>query len=427
MNTQSQSKPAHPANNMLSYLEARNLILGSLKKLDVVELPISETLNHTLAEPVISPFELPLFDNSAVDGFGVLVNDLRNADSENPIALRLIGSLEAGAKSTNHSQIKHGECIKILTGAPVPAGVEAVVMKEYSEFEKQSDLGLFTRSVVPNENIRKRGEELKKGDCVIEANTQVTPPVVGVLASLGYASFSVIRQPRIAILTTGDELVQPGEKLLPNQIFNSNSYAIEAACKSLGLKETIKLHCNDTREDTIEKMTEAIDFADIIICTGGVSVGDRDLVKPVLEDDFKVETILWKIAIKPGKPVYFARKQEKYFFGLPGNPVSAMVTFHLFVKPALLKLQGITPNEPSLTKAILSRKIKKKAGRMEFVRGIQKRTKDDTLVVEPTRGQESHMLSGLASANCLIHFNLEDELLDENSKVEIQKLNWQKY
>ncbi|MDX2106574.1 MAG: molybdopterin molybdotransferase MoeA [Candidatus Melainabacteria bacterium] len=413
---------------MLSYIEARNLIISSLNTLEAINLPISESLHHTLAEPVIAPFEMPLFDNSAVDGYGVLVNDLINADLNNPIELKLIGSLEAGTKNFDaQPQIKLGECVKILTGAPVPPGVEAVIMKEYSAFEKRTDIGLFFKSVSKGENIRKRGEELKKGDRVIPANSRINAPVVGVLASLGYANFKVIKQPRIAILTTGDELIEPGQNLARNQIFNSNSYAIEAACKSLGLSQIIKLHCNDTREDTIEKMTQAIEFADVIICTGGVSVGDRDLVKPVLEEDFKVETILWRIAIKPGKPVFFARKNEKYFFGLPGNPVSALVTFHLFVKPALMKLQGIAPCDPAQNRAILNKKIKKRAGRMEFVRGIQKRTKDDNLMVEPTRGQESHMLSGLAAADCLIHFDLEDEILDENTQVEIQKLDWQNY
>lgn len=413
---------------MLSYLEARKLIISSIETLDATDLSITETLHHTLAEPIIAPFEMPLFDNSAVDGYGVLVNDLISADSNNPIELNLIGSLEAGTKNLDtQPQIRSGECVKILTGAPVPAGVEAVIMKEYSSFEKRTDIGLFFKSVLKGENIRKKGEELKKGDSVIPANTRINAPVVGLLASLGYANFKVIKQPRIAILTTGDELIEPGQNLETNQIFNSNSYAMEAACKSLGLSQIIKLHCNDTREDTIDMMTKAIEFADVIICTGGVSVGDRDLVKPVLEDDFKVETVLWRIAIKPGKPVYFARKNEKYFFGLPGNPVSALVTFHLFVKPALMKLQGITPCDPAQNKAFLSKKIKKKAGRMEFVRGIQKRTKDDNLMVEPTRGQESHMLSGLAAADCLIHFDLEDEILDENSQVEIQKLDWQNY
>ncbi|MBP7860836.1 molybdopterin molybdotransferase MoeA [bacterium] len=413
---------------MLSYAEAHKLIVNSIQPLESVNLPLPDILNHVLFESIIAPFELPQFDNSAVDGFGVLVEDLKCAESSSPVELKLVASLEAGTKTDgNKCPISRGQCIKILTGAPVPAGVEAVIMKEHTNFEKRTDIGLFFKSVSPQENIRRRGEELKKGDCVVRANTLVNPPIVGVLASFGYENFKVYRQPRIAILTTGDELVQPGITLAQNQIYNSNSFAIEAACKSLGLNETIRLHCNDTREDTIQKLEQAIKFADIIICTGGVSVGDRDLVKPVLEEDFKVETVLWRIAIKPGKPVYFGRKEKKYFFGLPGNPVSALVTFHLFVKPSLLKLQGLSPLEPSVQKASLDRRIKKKAGRMEFVRGIQKRTKDDTLKVEPTRGQESHMLSGLAFANCLIHFGIEEQILEENSQVEIQNLDWQSY
>lgn len=413
---------------MLSYAEAHKLIVNSIEPLEAVNLPLAEILNHVLSESLIAPFESPQFDNSAVDGFGVLIEDLKNADTTNPVELKLVGSLAAGTHTDgNKCPINRGECIKILTGAPVPAGVEAVIMKEHSSFEKRTDIGLFSKSVVAGENIRRRGEELKEGDCVVSANTIVNPPIVGIIASLGYEKFSVYRQPRIAIITTGDELVQPGKTLAQNQIYNSNSFAIEAACQSLGLKETIKLHCNDTREDTIEKLEQALKFADVIICTGGVSVGDRDLVKPVLEEDFKVDTIFWRIAIKPGKPVYFGRKEKKYFFGLPGNPVSALVTFHLFVKPALCKLQGLSPLGHSVHKASLERKIKKKAGRMEFVRGIQKRTKDDTLRVEPTRGQESHMLSGLAFANCLIHFEIEEETLEENSQVEIQNLNWQSY
>ncbi len=414
---------------MLTYDQAHELIINSINPLPVVSLPLSELLGSFLAEPIIARFELPAFDNSAVDGYGVLVFDLLGASENSPVQLKIVGSLEAGDTfKKNGPAIKAGECIKILTGALVPDGVEAVVMKEYVSPEKPTDIAWFSKSDIDlGENIRRRGEEVREGVSVVPAHEKINPPIVGVLASFGYANFPVFKQPRIAILTTGNELIEPGANLSGNQIYNSNSYAIEAAIRALGIKEVIRLHARDTREDTIDKMNRAIDFADLIICTGGVSVGDKDLIKPVLEEDFKVETLLWRIAIKPGKPVYFGRKEKKYFFGLPGNPVSALVTFHLFVKPALQKLQGVADPAPIKYDAHLKRKLKKKPGRLEFVRGIQRRNKDDTLIVEPTKGQDSHMLSGLALANCLIHFAKDLEVMEENSLVQVENLKWQDY
>lgn len=414
--------------NMLTYDQAHELIINSVNPMPVVSMPLSQLQGCFLAEPVLAPFQLPIFDNSAVDGYGVIVSDLKSASRKNPVQLSIIGSIEAGGSlDPSGPAIQSGQCLKILTGAPIPQGVEAVVMKEYCSPEKPTDIGLFSRGVEAGENVRRRGEEVKEGDCVVPGNMRISPPIVGVMASFGFAEFRVFKQPRIAILTTGNELVEPGSGLKTNQIYNSNSYAVEAACKALGIADVIKLHALDTREDTIEKLQTAIDSADVIICTGGVSVGDKDLVKPVLEEDFNVETILWRIAIKPGKPVYFGKKGEKYFFGLPGNPVSALVTFHLFVKPALRKMQGVSEPKKATRSAVLRRTIRKKSGRMEFVRGIQESTQDGNLVVEPTKGQDSHMLSGLAVANCLIHFGLDEEVLDENCRIPVQDLSWESY
>lgn len=414
---------------MLTYKQAYDLIINSINPLPVVSLPLTELQGYFLAEKIIAPFQLPIFDNSAVDGYGVIAADLKKASPDNPVKLIQVGALEAGDRSSKAPAIQSGQCIKILTGALVPPGVEAVVMKEYCRQEKSSDIGSFFRGVEIGENVRRKGEEVKTGECVVPAHTRITPPIVGVLASFGFEKFPVFKQPRIAILTTGNELIEPGNPLAGNQIYNSNSFAIEAACRALGIKDLIKLHALDTREDTINKLQTAIDSADLIICTGGVSVGDKDLIKPVLEEDFKIETILWRIAIKPGKPVYFGRNQKtnKYFFGLPGNPVSALVTFHLFVKSALMKMQGVPEPKRTIRQGRIKNKIKKKSGRMEFVRGIQESTQDGNLVVQPTKGQDSHMLSGLATANCLIHFGIDEEVLDADCQIQVQDLSWESY
>ncbi|MGD9682993.1 MAG: gephyrin-like molybdotransferase Glp [Candidatus Obscuribacterales bacterium] len=417
---------------LTTYSEALEIIIREAEaarhKNSKEAVPLDDLLNRFTAEPILAGFDLPRFDNSAVDGYGVLTGDIETASESSPVRLSLTGTIQAGDRGD--LAVASGQTVKILTGAPVPPSVEAVVMREFTR-ESEGTVEFFTGAGA-GENIRRQAEEFKKGDQVLSAGKRVTPPVLGLIASFGHAVFPVAHAPRLAIVGTGDELVQPGSTPLKGgQIYDSNSHALRAAVLALGLPEPRIFHAGDNPEETEKAFESALAESDLVISAGGVSVGDRDFVKATLEQKLGVRTIFWRVAVKPGKPVYFGYQEKaggkrKLVFGLPGNPVSVLVTFHLFVKPALLALQGGMVKARTL-KARLSKQIKKKPGRLDFIRGNMTSNENGTLQAIPTRGQDSHMLSGLAAAECLLHCRQEDSLLAEGDLMDIEILDWTNY
>lgn len=406
---------------MLTYEQALEKILEKSIPLGAVTKELHEAMSYFLAETVVSPFPMPQFDNSAVDGYGVLCADLADASEHAAKPLKLSGEIQAG--STGKLSLSPGCAIKILTGAVVPQSVEAVVMREYcSEDNGDVSIGYAPTS---GENIRRCGGEFPAGKEVISAGAHATPPVIGLLASLGSSSVKVHAKPYVSIIATGDELVAPGKPLEPGQIYNSNSYALASALAALGITAVQIMHAADTPEAARKAFEEALSCSDVVISTGGVSVGDYDYVKEVLEQ-LGIQTVFWRIAIKPGKPVYFGIQDapRKLVFGLPGNPVSGLVTFHQFVRPALLKMMGSVNPENETAVATLKTGLKKKPGRLDFVRGIASHTPDGLLEVAPTVGQDSHMISGLAQADCLIHFGADDGEIKAGASVVITFLDW---
>lgn len=411
---------------MISYEQARSEILAQIEAMPRTSVSVGRLLNHVTAEPVIARVDSPPFDNSAVDGYGVRVQDLAAAAEGKPVSLKLKGTLRAGDNSTL-TTLPSGSAIKILTGAIVPAAVESVVMREYCREENGNVL--VETSVAPGENVRRRGGEFLRGAEVLPAGRLLSPPVVALIANLGYASFDVFRKPKAAVVTTGNELTKPGRELMPGKIYDSNSYAMESALRGDGVEDILRLHAAEDLKRTKEAFLRALQFADVVISTGGVSVGEYDYVKAALEE-IGVQTQLWRIAIKPGKPVYFGvyrdkqRKRKKYVFGLPGNPVSALVTYHQFVKPALKKLRGFHDYADELwLGARLVKPLHKRPGRLEFVRGIIKEHNGET-VVEPTTGQDSHMLGGVAGANALIYFPADAASIEAGQPVKVTLLDW---
>lgn len=417
---------------MLTYDQALAKVLDECSRISpaIETVDLDKAAFRVLAEDLKAPFDLPRFNNSAVDGFGVNASDLTNASQANPVTLSLMATVPAGADAqasgiTGEAALPAGSCIKILTGAPVPETVEAVVMREFCQEVDGKVIVTCTARI--GENIRLTGEELEEGRVVLAPGTRLTPPAIGLVATVGASQVKCFRQPRIALVSTGDELIEPGQTLLPWQIHNSNSYALSAALTGLHISpESItRYHCLDSEESVKATLSQALADCDVLITLGGVSVGDRDYVKSTLEQ-MDARTVFWKASIKPGKPIYFATMADKkVIFGLPGNPVSALVTFHLFVKPALLLLQGTKCNAtPEVVTARLSNSLKKKAGRLDFVRAIVSRNKDGQVQAKPTTGQDSHMLTGLTTANALIHFEQELEYRAEGDTVDVQFLNW---
>ncbi|MHB9132455.1 MAG: molybdopterin molybdotransferase MoeA [Armatimonadota bacterium] len=407
---------------MISFAEAHSIVLAHAHPLDTTSLPLEQLPSAYLAEPVIATADMPLFDNSAVDGYGVRLADVEGTSAESPACLRVCATIRAGDAACE--AFASGLAVKVLTGAPVPAWVEAVVMRE--DCAESPGKVAVKRQPRAGENIRRRGEEFSQGEEVLPAGMRITPAVIGVLATCGYAQFPVYRKPRVALIVTGNELVDPGQPLGPGQIYDSNSYMLVDALREMGIHEPLHSRAADDPALLREQLSNALANADVVITVGGVSVGDYDFVKEVCEE-LGVVTQCWKVAIKPGKPFYFGTRAnangEKLVCGLPGNPVSALVTFHELVKPALLRMMGAAEVCPPMLIATLTKSLRKKAGRMEFVRGFAS-ARDGQLVVEPTVGQDSHMLGGMAKANCLIHFPQEANALAVGDTVDIELLGW---
>lgn len=409
---------------MIPFEQARSVILANAATLESHEHGLAQLSGSYLAEPLCATSDLPRFDNSAVDGFAVYAGDLCSAGTNTPVCLRVIGIVQAG--EPHQAKLDPGYALKVMTGAPVPASAQAIVMREYCQ-ESNGNV-LVYRKVEHGENIRKQGAECKKGQELLPRGSLVTPAVIGQLAALGYISYPVYQKPRIAIVSTGNELVQPGQPLEPGQVYDSNSYALIAAVAGLGIDTCASFAAPDNTSLIRGVISQAVSEADVLITTGGVSVGDFDLLRSTLAD-CGVRELFWRIAIKPGKPVYFGvlepplGSKRTLVFGLPGNPASALVTFHQLVRPALLKMLGATTLYPPTFTAILTDTIHKEAGRLEFIRGILY-SRSGRLMVKPAGAQGSQMLGGLCYANCLIRCDANADLLADGEQVSVDWLDW---
>ncbi len=404
---------------MIDFELARKKVLKNTPVLGVTSVSFEQSTGYVLAEKVVTKESVPLFDSSAVDGYALRYEDVTDADKSNHITLNLIGTVRAGDASG--ISIKKDSAVKIFTGAPVPRSATAVVMKEVTE--EMNGKVLIKKSAKRGQNIRRKGEEFRKGQKIFAPGIFITPPVVAMLASLGVTRVKTYKKPRVSLIITGDEIRPPFAKLKPGQIHDSNSYALQTSLKSMGIDTVDVIHTRDSKNDTRRAFTTALKRSDVVISIGGVSVGEYDLVKEVLKD-IGVKQVFWKVAMKPGKPNYFGVKNKKLVFGLPGNPVSAMVSFYVLIRPALFKLMGAAEYSSFFVKARLTKSITKKPERMEFVRGIVNKNDAGELLVTPAKGQDSHMIGGMATANCLIYFPRGSAILESSSFVHVELLIW---
>lgn len=376
---------------MISEDEALQRVLAAVEPGPVVELPLVEAAGLGAARRLTATVPLPGFDNSMVDGYA-----LRAADSAAGRRLALTGCQPAGLDLGLHC--RPGEAVRIFTGAPLPAGADAVLMQEDAETGPE---GLLCREPVQaGENIRRAGAELCAGQLLLEAGDRLTATKLGLLASQGLARVPVHLPPRAAVLSTGDELRPPGEALAAGQIYNSNAVMLQALLRGAGLRDTAAVHCPDDLDATITALDRLATEREVILISGGVSVGDHDHVKPALRA-LGVATELWRVRVKPGKPFLFARQQREgrsvAFFGLPGNPVSAFVTFELFVRPALQRLLGLRHEPPVQLPAVSGQELHNDGDRPHYLRG----TLSDG--VFHVRGlQMSHALFGLSQSGALL-------------------------
>ncbi|MBW2286736.1 MAG: molybdopterin molybdotransferase MoeA [Deltaproteobacteria bacterium] len=380
-------------------------------------IAVSSALGRVLAEAVESDRRLPPADNSAMDGYAVRRADVAGASTERSIELPIAYTIPAGGDASR--PLEPGEAARILTGAPVPPGADAVVRQEDTESDGERVRVLVSPS--PRENIRDAGEDVQRGDRVIESGAVIGPGHVGMLASLGRSVVAVHQRPRVALLSTGDELVEPDQSVDGGRIVSSNSYSLAAQCRAVGADPVYLGIARDTPED-VEQCFRAGLGADVLVSSAGVSVGDYDFVRDVLEK-IGCGVIFWGVQIKPGYPLVFGRIEGgPLVFGLPGNPVSAMMTFEQFVRPALRKLTGHHKLFRPTVRARLAETLTKKPGRLHFVRVELERSGGD-IVARGAGNQSSGALRSMTRAQGLLVFPSEDTELAEGAFATVQVLD----
>lgn len=397
---------------MISVAQAIESILGELRPLPPEKVSLLDARGRVLAEDVFASRDLPPRDNSAMDGYAC-----RREDAREGARLRVVAQVAAG--SPDRQALGPGEAVKIMTGAPVPPGADLVVPVE--DTRAQGEWVQLERVAAGASNVRSAGEDVRAGEAVLPRGTAVRPPEVGMLASLGRSFVLVHQRPRVAILATGDEIVDLDAPSDGGKIFNSNSYGLAAQVAEAGGVPVVLGIGRDDPEGLREMLDRAAG-ADVVLTTGGVSMGDYDFVRPVLVAS-GVEVRFWKVAMKPGKPVVFGWKGRVAVFGLPGNPVSAMVGFEEFVRPALLRLQGHSRLFRPVFEAVLGEeagRVKGRAGRVEFVRCRVERDTGGGLRVTSTKKQGSGLLKTLVEANGLLVLPEEASGAAPGDRVRVQ-------
>ena len=403
---------------MLSVEEALEHVLSYFHPLEPERVPILEALNRVLAEDVHADADIPPHANTAMDGYAVQAADTIGASRRTPKRLRIIADLAAGYMADK--PVTPGTAIRIMTGAPIPAGADAVVRFEDTQSDNEW-VSIYVQVPV-GENVREAGEDVRRGTLVLRQGTQIRPQEVGMLAALGRKDAWVIRRPRVAILATGDEVVEIDAPLTPGKIRNSNSYSNAAQV----------LHCGGVpvmmgiARDEISELTEKIraglaQKVDLFITSGGVSVGDFDVVKKVLAAEGEIK--FWRVRMKPGKPLAFGRIGGVPLLGLPGNPVSAMVSFELFARPAILHMRGLTELERPSIEAVLMDEVKRKDDRRHFVR-VRVEEHEGEYRAYLTGEQGSGILSSMVAADGLAILPEDWSDAPAGSRVRVIMLNW---
>lgn len=399
---------------MISVEQARRLIFKNTSRLAPVTQALSQALGLVLAHDVQSPSDYPLYDVSAMDGYALKAADLRRASKARPVTLKVLGTQHAG--DFLKTRLKTGECFKVMTGGVIPAGADAVLERELV-VEKDGKVE-FCKNFTKGRNIRYRGEGIRKGSPALKKMAFLHSRAIGFLASLGVDKVQVHPQPKVALVVTGNELAAPGRKLKPGQIYNSNQWMLETALLEQGLKPAFSICIPDHPGRLKAQLKKAFSTCDLVLLVGGVSVGDSDFSKPVLES-LGVKRVFWRVAQKPGYPLYFGKKGKTLVFGLPGNPASAWVNFFEYVAPCLKTLQGLSLKNLRKTARVVSngphQGFKTLYLKAQFKDGVKPQ-------VVLLKGQGSHLLQSLAEGNSLAVVKPGKGLLKKGATLEVHSL-----
>jgi len=392
----------------ISFYQARQQILDTVPTLAIEKVPLLDAAGRAIAEDIIASQPLPAFNNSAMDGYAVRVEDCPVGTT-----LPVVGYLPAG--ETASGSVKQGTVVRVMTGAPIPAGADAVI--PFEDCKEEEDQITILRLVKKGDHIRWAGEDIRPGDQIISAGTLLRPAEISLLASLRLATVSVYRRVRVAILATGDELQEIEELSFRGGIVNSNSPALASAVREIGAVPLLLGIARDNLTDLREKIKQGLQ-ADVLVTSAGVSAGDRDLVREVLEE-FGMEEIFWKIKIKPGHPTAFGMHDNTPVFSLPGNPVSTLLTFEEFVRPALLKMMGHHSVLRTLYRATLSEPLKKKPGRLQILRVALQINQNGELIVSSAGDQNTGILRTLVNAQGIALLAAERDFFAAGEKIDV--------
>lgn len=393
---------------MIAVEEVRKLLADHIPPPIPVVLPLQEAVNLVLAADVVSPMDVPSFDNSAMDGYAFAFSSYQEG-----VPLKISHSIQAGDPAL--PVLKAGEAARIFTGAPIPTGADTVVMQEKTEVNHQF-LQVLDDGLKKGGNVRLRGTQTAAGDKVLKAGTRLKAGMIGLLASLGLHEVSVYAPPRIGIMVSGKELVKPGNPLQSGQIYESNSYALQAALADMALQPRLMTTVDDEEEEIFSTISDFLIQCEVLIITGGISVGDYDFVQQALERA-GVEKILYKVKQKPGKPLYCGRKGGTMVFALPGNPGAVLSCFYQYVKPSIRQMKGLKNTFEHEQILRLSAEVQKRQGLTYFMKG-----KRDGEEVEVLQGQESYKLNAFAESDCLVELEEGKEIFRKGEMVKVYPL-----
>jgi molybdopterin molybdotransferase len=405
-------------NLTVSVSEAQKIVLSSVSPLTSENVSIMEAYNRVLHQDIISDVMIPSVDDSAMDGYAIIADDTRGASKDTPRKLKITGEIQAGG-SIIGKEVSKGTAIRIMTGAPIPTGADSVI--QFEDTEEEAGYVKIFRETVKHNNCRSAGENINKGDKVLQKGDRLRSADVGILASLNYKAVRVYKQPAVSIISTGDELADIDEESQSGQIRNVNVYTLYSEVKKYGgLPQYVGI-AKDTLKDTKEIFLKALK-SDVVISTGGVSMGKYDFVKKIYSD-LNIEIQFEWVNVKPGRPCTFAKKDNKLVFGLPGNPVPTLTSFIQFVRPALLRLMGAKRITKPVVNALLEEDIDKQSAKVHLLLRGYFTIKNNEFYVSPTGNQKPSVLRSMSDANCLIVIPENITKVKAGDKVSIQLIH----